>query len=67
MTFATPVRDMRFALDQMAGLPALIRSGAYPELSSDTVDAILAEAAKFCDTVIAPLNRGSDRAPSLGR
>lgn len=64
MTFATPVRDMRFALDQMAGLPALIRSGAYPELSSDTVDAILAEAAKFCDTVIAPLNRGSDRAPS---
>ena len=64
MTFATPVRDMRFALDQMAGLPALIRSGAYPELSSDMVDAILAEAAKFCDTVIAPLNRGSDRAPS---
>lgn len=64
MTFATPVRDMRFALDQMAGFPALIRSGAYPDLSADMVDAILAEAAKYCDEVVAPLNWGSDRTPS---
>ena len=64
MTYATPIRDMRFALDQMAGFPALIRSGAYPDLSVDTVDAILSGAAKYCDEVVAPLNAGSDRAPS---
>ena len=64
MTYATPIRDMRFALDQMAGFPALMRSGAYPDLSSDMVDAIIGEAAKFCDGVIAPLNAASDRAPS---
>jgi len=64
MTFATPVRDMRFALDQMAGFPALMRSGAYPDLSGDMVDAILAEAAKYCDQIVAPLNASSDRAPS---
>lgn len=64
MTFATPVRDMQFALDQMAGFQSLIRSGAYPDLSGDMVDAILAEAAKYCDQVVAPLNVGSDRTPS---
>ena len=64
MTYATPVRDMRFALDQMAGFPALLRSGAYPDLSGDMVEAILSEAAKYCDQVVAPLNRGSDQTPS---
>ncbi|HNS85740.1 MAG TPA: acyl-CoA dehydrogenase [Parvularculaceae bacterium] len=64
MTYATPVRDMRFALDQMAGFSALARSGAYPDLSADMVDAILAEAAKYCDGMVAPLNATSDRTPT---
>ncbi len=64
MTFATPLRDMRFALDQMAGFPALIRSGAYPDLSADMVSAILEEAGKYCDEIVAPLNWGSDREPA---
>ncbi len=64
MTYVTPVRDLRFALDQMAGFPTLIRSGAYPDLTADMAEAILAEAAKFCDGVIAPLNLSSDRNPS---
>ncbi len=64
MTYSTPLRDMRFALDQMAGFPSLMRSGAYPDLSGDMVDAILGEAAKYCDEVVAPLNGGSDRTPS---
>ena len=64
MTFATPLRDMRFALDHEAGFPALMRSGAYPDLAGDMVDAILGEAAKYCDEVVAPLNRGSDQTPS---
>ncbi len=64
MAFATPLRDMRFTLDQMAGFPALMRSGAYPDLSGDMVDAILGEAAKYCDEVVAPLNWGSDQTPS---
>jgi alkylation response protein AidB-like acyl-CoA dehydrogenase len=64
MTYATPVRDLRFALDHMAGLPALMRSGAYPDLSPDIAEAIVGEAAKFCDGVVAPLNWGSDRNPA---
>ena len=61
MTFSTPVRDMRFALDHMAGFGALERSGAWPELSGDLVTAILEEMAKYCDQSVAPLNRVSDQ------
>jgi alkylation response protein AidB-like acyl-CoA dehydrogenase len=48
----------------MAGFPALMRSGAYPDLTPDIAEAILSEAAKFCDGVVAPLNWGSDRHPA---
>ena len=60
MSFATPVRDMRFALDHMAHFGALARTGAFPELSDDLVEAILEEMGKFCDHVVAPLNVESD-------
>ncbi len=61
MTFNTPVRDMRYALDHMAGFSALERTGAFPELSGDLVSAILEEMGKFCDQAIAPLNVESDK------
>jgi len=61
MTFSTPIRDMRYVLDHMAGFGALERSGAFPELSDDLVSAILEEMGKFCDNAIAPLNESSDR------
>lgn len=61
MTFATPVRDMRYALDHMAGFDALQRSGGFEELSDDLVSAILEEMGKYCDNVIAPLNWESDQ------
>ena len=61
MTFATPVRDMRFALDQVAGFRDLASTGAFPDLSEDLTDAILEEMAKYCDGAIAPLNWSSDQ------
>ena len=61
MSFSTPVRDMAFALDHMAGFGALERTGAFADLSDDLVSAILEEMGKFCDQVIAPLNKASDR------
>ncbi|MEM9014050.1 MAG: acyl-CoA dehydrogenase [Pseudomonadota bacterium] len=61
MTFATPVRDMRFALEQMAGFGALSREGGFDALSDDLVTAILEEMAKYCDNEVAPLNWTSDQ------
>jgi len=60
MTFATPVRDMRFVLDHAAGFSALEASGAFPALSDDLADVVLEEMGKFCDQILAPLNEGSD-------
>ena len=60
MTYATPLRDMRFALDHMAGFGVLEKSGGFPELSGDLVSAILEEIGKYCDQVVAPLNEISD-------
>ena len=61
MTFATPVRDMRYALDHMAGFSALERAGAFEDLSDDLVSAIMEEMGKYCDNVVAPLNWTSDQ------
>ena len=61
MTYSTPIRDMQFALDHVAGLSELQQSGAFPDLSDDLTAAILEEVGKFCDNEIAPLNWDSDR------
>ena len=60
MTYETPIRDMRFTLDHMAGFGALEQTGAYPDLSDDLVGAVMEEMGKFCDQIIAPLNETSD-------
>ena len=60
MSYATPVRDIRYALKHMAGFDALAATGAFEDLSDDLIDAILEEMARYCDEVVAPLNRESD-------
>ena len=61
MTFRAPVQDIRFALDEIAAMDGLKASGAFPELSEDLTTAILDEAAKFANDVLAPLNRTGDQ------
>jgi len=56
--FTPPVKDIRFALDAIAGLPSLTDS--FPELTSDVATAVLNEAAKFAAEVLAPLNAPGD-------
>jgi len=59
--YIAPLADMRFVLRELAGLDAVARlpgaEGADPEL----VDHVLAEAARFAEGVLAPLNRVGDR------
>jgi alkylation response protein AidB-like acyl-CoA dehydrogenase len=61
MTYKTPIKDIRFALDNVAGFGALEKTGAFEDLSDELVEAILEEMGKFCDQVIAPLNVVSDK------
>jgi alkylation response protein AidB-like acyl-CoA dehydrogenase len=61
MTYHTPVKQIRFALDSIAGLPRLYGNPAYSELSAELVDAVLEEAGRFANEVLAPLNRVGDQ------
>lgn len=61
MTYRAPVEEIRFALMEEAGFGRLIESGAYPDLSIDLVDAILSEAAKLANDVVAPASWDGDR------
>lgn len=61
MTYTSPIRDIKFALDHMAGFAAVQNTGAFEDLSDDLVEAVLGEAGKLADNVVAPLNWVSDQ------
>ena len=60
MSFAAPVREISFVLNNIAGLRGDLEEGLYGDLSIELVDAILEEAGKFASNEIAPLNRVGD-------
>ncbi|WP_304168091.1 acyl-CoA dehydrogenase [Phenylobacterium aquaticum] len=59
MTYRAPLRSLALAL-QTAGHPALI-GHAFTDLDEDTVAAVLEAAGAFCESELAPLNRGGDQ------
>ena len=62
MTYRSPVRDIVFSLSEVAGLDALIATGAYPDLDAETASAVLEAAGQLADNVLEPLNRPGDLA-----
>ena len=60
MSYAAPLRDIKFVLDEIAGLPGIADLPGYGDATPDLVDSILTEAAKIAETVLAPLNRAGD-------
>jgi len=60
MTYRPPVRDMAFALNEIAGLSALAGKGPFADLSPELVEAVMEEGAKLAADVLAPLNRSGD-------
>jgi alkylation response protein AidB-like acyl-CoA dehydrogenase len=58
MTFRPPVRDLTFALSQVAGLEQL--TSLFPEFDRETLEVILEAAGDLAAGVLAPLNRIGD-------
>jgi len=60
MTYRAPLDEMRFTLEEVAAVEGLKATGAFPDFTSDLTAAILEEAAKLAENVLAPLNRVGD-------
>jgi len=64
MSYAAPLKDMQFVIDELAGLSEINALPGCEDASVETAEAVLAEHAKFCGEVVAPLNVAGDVAPS---
>ncbi|UOO92557.1 acyl-CoA dehydrogenase [Vitreoscilla stercoraria] len=60
MTYKAPLNDLRFALHTHAQLPQILALPKSAGLDDETVNAILDEAAKFAETLLAETNRQGD-------
>ncbi len=61
-TYQAPLSDIRFALYDVLQAEALFQRLGFAEATRDIVDAVLEEAARFNETVLAPLNKVGDEA-----
>ncbi len=60
-TYAAPIRDMQFVLNELVDLSAIRALPGHEEVTPDLVDAVLEEAGKFAAGVLDPLNKAGDR------
>jgi alkylation response protein AidB-like acyl-CoA dehydrogenase len=63
-TYKAPVKDMLFCMKELADLEAVARLPGFEDAGIDTAAAVLEEAAKFNENVVAPLNWDGDQKPS---
>ncbi|MGE4368576.1 MAG: acyl-CoA dehydrogenase [Burkholderiaceae bacterium] len=65
MSYSAPVEDIRFVLEHLADLDGVLALPHFGEVSTDVVDAVLDENARFVQEVVAPLNREGDQHPPV--
>ncbi len=61
MEYTAPIKDMRFVLEQVAGLSQLSTLPGLGNAEPETAAAVLEEAAKFAAGVLSPINRIGDQ------
>ncbi|WP_341367865.1 acyl-CoA dehydrogenase [Yoonia sp. BS5-3] len=64
MPYRAPTGDYRFLMDHVIGFEEVAKTDRFAESTPDMVDAILSEAGKMCDDILAPLNRNGDLHPA---
>ncbi|MES2091269.1 MAG: acyl-CoA dehydrogenase [Pseudomonadota bacterium] len=61
MTFRAPVKDQLFCMKELAGLDKIAQIPGFEDAGYETAQAVLEEAAKFNQEVVAPLNWSGDQ------
>ncbi|WP_299723881.1 acyl-CoA dehydrogenase [uncultured Tateyamaria sp.] len=64
MPYRAPVDDYTFLFDHIVGLAQVIATDRFAEATPDVTAAILTEAGKLCEDVVAPLQRNGDLHPA---
>ncbi|GJH34809.1 acyl-CoA dehydrogenase C-terminal domain-containing protein [Paraburkholderia hospita] len=64
MSYTAPIKDMMFAMQELAGLDDIAALPGFEDANAETAQAVLEESAKLCGEVLAPLNVEGDRNPS---
>ncbi|MEL7131446.1 MAG: acyl-CoA dehydrogenase [Pseudomonadota bacterium] len=64
MPYRAPVDDYTFLFDHVVGLDQVVATDRFAEASSDVTTAILTEAGKLCEDIMAPLQRPGDLHPA---
>ena len=59
-TYQAPVQDALFLLNDVFQVERYNNLAGFAEASPDVIEAVLGEAAKFCEEVLVPLNRVGD-------
>lgn len=64
MTYRAPIDDYTFLFENVVGFDRVSGTERFADASMDTVSAILTEAGKMCEEVLAPLQRAGDTHPA---
>ena len=64
MPYRAPQADYHFLLTHILDFAAVTATSRFSDATPDTATAILSEAARLCETTIAPLNRAGDKNPA---
>jgi hypothetical protein len=60
MSYVAPVKDMLFNIQHLAKIDQIAQIPGFEDAGLDTAQAVLEEAAKFNEGVLAPLNWEGD-------
>ena len=64
MPYSAPVSDFQFLMDHVVDFAQVAATDRFEDATSDISSAILTEAGRMCDEVIAPLQRAGDKYPA---
>jgi len=64
MPYRAPLADFKFLFDHVVGFDQVAGTADFADATPDTVEAILTEAGKLAETVLAPLQRPGDLHPA---